>query len=174
MYDLIIASYSLYFFPHLVSEIARVLCNGGLFLAVTHSRFTLREVLPFIPACMKDFHVEPLGEIAILRLFSAFSLENGSTLLEPHFEKVERIAFRNELLFEKDDMEGFFQYLNGKEYLFMKDVWELDPEKRENVKKCFYRKIHEYTLQRQNGVTITKDDGIFRCYKKTSDLDKDL
>jgi len=173
MYDLVIASYSLYFFPHLAGEIARVLRNGGMFLAVTHSRFTLREVLPFIPACMKHFHLEPPGEIAILRLFSSFSLENGAALLEPHFEKVERITFLNELLFERDDMEEFLQYLNGKEYLFMKDVWALDPENRENVKKCFYRKIHDYALQRENGVTITKDDGIFRCYKKPSGLDKD-
>lgn len=165
-YDLIIASYSLYFFPHLVDEIARVLCNDGVFLAVTHSRFTLKEVLPFIPACMRHFCAEPPGEIAILRLFSAFSLENGSFLLTPHFERVEKIVFRNELLFAKDAMSEFLQYLNGKEYLFMKDVLELNPANRENVKRCFYRKIHEYAQQRENGVTITKDDGIFRCYKK--------
>jgi SAM-dependent methyltransferase len=44
-FDLVVASYSLYFFPHLIGEIARVLRTGGVYIAVTHSVHSLRELL---------------------------------------------------------------------------------------------------------------------------------
>ena len=42
--DLVICCYSLYF-PQIVSDIYRVLRNGGVLLAITHSENTLRRRL---------------------------------------------------------------------------------------------------------------------------------
>ena len=44
-FDLVVASYSLYFFPGVIPEIARVLRPNGLFLAVTHTENSCRDLL---------------------------------------------------------------------------------------------------------------------------------
>ncbi|MFW5861720.1 MAG: class I SAM-dependent methyltransferase, partial [Spirochaetota bacterium] len=44
-FDLVISSYSLYFFPHLIPHIARILSPGGIFISLTHSRNTLNEIV---------------------------------------------------------------------------------------------------------------------------------
>ncbi len=64
-FDMAIASYSLYFFPHLVGAIARVLSPEGVFIAVTHSKYSLREVTSFVPRCMERMGIVPPIVIAI-------------------------------------------------------------------------------------------------------------
>jgi SAM-dependent methyltransferase len=165
-FDLVAASYSLYFFPHLIGEIARILSPEGIFIAITHSRFTMREILGFIPSCMKEAGAEPPRELVIEKLFSAFSLENGMSLLGPHFEHVEQIEFNNTLSIPQEDVKHFVAYLDGKKPLFLKDVRDAYPGKLVRVKDCFYRKIHEYSENVKEGLIITKDDGIFRCRRR--------
>ena len=162
-FDLVAASYSLYFFPHLIGEIARILSPGGIFIAITHSRFTMKEILNFIPSCMKEAGAEPPRELVIQKLFAAFSLENGEALLRPRFERVERIVFNNTLSIPQEDVKHFVAYLEGKKPLFLKDVRDAWPGKVARVRDCFYRKVHDYSREVKDGLIITKDDGIFRC-----------
>jgi ubiquinone/menaquinone biosynthesis C-methylase UbiE len=96
-FDLIVTSYSLYFFPHLIGEIARILKDGGLFIAITHSKNSLSEALVFLPQCIQSMGFEQPGEIMIHRLFASFSAEDGREKLESSFNSVERIDFDNRL-----------------------------------------------------------------------------
>lgn len=77
-FDLVIASYSLYFFPHLIPEIARVLRGSGVFITVTHSKYSLKELTSFVPFSMRTAGIDAPEELRINRLFRAFSLEEGA------------------------------------------------------------------------------------------------
>jgi SAM-dependent methyltransferase len=161
-FDLVIASFSLYFFPHMISRIAKVLRRTGLFIAVTHSRHTLHEVIRFVPSCMRAVGLTPPDDLRINRLFRMFSLEEGASQLSPHFEEVERILYENSLVFPFDQFDECVEYLDTKKHLIFKEVSEMYPYKIEDVAAAFNMALFEHA--RLHGkVLITKDDGIFRC-----------
>lgn len=161
-FDLVIASYSLYFFPHIIEEIARVLHKDGLFIAITHSRHSLKEVTRYVPRCMEMIGLTPPSEIAINRLLGAFSLENGREMLEPYFSSVERIIYPNNLLFPLDQAEACIDYLEKKRFLIFKDISENHPQKVEDMLSYFHAMIHEHAHV-HGEIAITKDDAVFRC-----------
>jgi len=161
-FDLVIASYSLYFFPHLIAQIARILRSSGIFIAVTHSMNSLQEVTRFIPLSMKAVGLIPPDELKINRLFKVFSLEEGALQLMPHFEKVERILYENSLIFPFDRFDEFVEYLDTKKHLIFKEVSEMYPLLVEDVAASFNRSLFDYA-RLFGRVLITKDDGIFRC-----------
>ena len=161
-FDLVIASFSLYFFPHMIPWIAKVLRRTGLFIAVTHSRHTLHEVIRFVPSCMRAVGLTPPDDLRINRLFRVFSLEEGASQLSPHFEEVERILYENSLVFPFDQFDQCVEYLDNKKHLIFKEVSEIYPYKIEDVAAAFNMALFEHA--RLHGkVLITKDDGIFRC-----------
>jgi SAM-dependent methyltransferase len=162
-FDLVIASYSLYFFPHLMGEIARILSPEGVFIAVTHSRESLKEVMKYVPLCMEKVGITPPGEIAISRLFREFSLEDGGEELSRHFGSVERIIYPNRLNFPFEGVGDCVSYLDKKRYLIMKDVSETDPQKLEDMVFYFKAMVYEHA-RKHGGVDITKDDAVFRCF----------
>lgn len=161
-FDLVIASYSLYFFPHLIREFARVLSPGGLFITVTHSKHSLKEVTRYVPKCMEMVGIEPPLEIAINRLFQSFCLEDGEEKLAPYFDRVERVVYPNDLLFPLDQVMECISYLDKKRFLIMKDVSEKYPHKLEDMIRCFNAMVCDHA--RLHGkITVTKDDAVFRC-----------
>jgi SAM-dependent methyltransferase len=162
-FDLVVASYSLYFFPHLVGEIARILSPGGVFIAITHSRHALKEVTRYVPRSMEMAGLAPPEEIALSRLFRSFSSENGGRALSRHFGRVERIVYPNRLRFPPEKVGDCVSYLDKKRALIMKDVSESDPQKMEDV--VFYFRKMVYAYARENGgFELTKDDAVFRCH----------
>jgi ADP-ribose pyrophosphatase YjhB (NUDIX family)/SAM-dependent methyltransferase len=163
-FDLIIASYSLYFFPHLIGEIARILDRNGIFIAVTHTEFSLKEIIPFIPHCMNDLGLAPPDETLISRLFRTFSMENGEEQLEPCFEEIERIVFKNSLTFPSENVNDCIEYLEQKKHLLFKEMADNYPDRMEDFVSSFQRNIHEYARKKKR-IVITKDDVIFRCFK---------
>ncbi|HVN71927.1 MAG TPA: class I SAM-dependent methyltransferase [Desulfomonilia bacterium] len=161
-FDLIVTSYSLYFFPHLIPEIARILRREGVFIAVTHSKHALREVTKFVSAGMKMAGIEPPDDLKIHELFEAFSLEDGAAQLTPYFQDIDRAVYKNSLLFPFNRFHDFLEYINIKKPLFFKEVLEDQPAKMDDVMAAFTKTSYEHA--RENGkVLITKDDGIFRC-----------
>lgn len=161
-FDLVIASYSLYFFPHIIEEIARILHPDGIFIAITHSRHSLREVTGYVPRCMEKIGLTPPSEIAINRLFDAFSLENGREMLDPYFGHVERIIYPNNLLFPRDQADACIDYLEKKRFLIFKDISDNHPQRVQDMIPYFHAMIHEHA--RMHGeIVITKDDAVFRC-----------
>lgn len=163
LYDLIIASYSLYFFPHLVEEIARILKPEGVFITITHSQYSLQEVLHLIPESMKNMGLDPIEKTTIARLFEAFSLENGRKQLAPHFGRIDEIVYENVLRFPPDGIQDCIDYLEKKKFLLFKDVAERHPLKIEQVKNGFYDSLHTYAREKGE-ILLTKDDVIFHCF----------
>jgi SAM-dependent methyltransferase len=163
-FDLVAASYSLYFFPHLIGEIARILRPNGVFITITHSEFSLQEVIRFIPRCIRSIGLEALGEPAIRKLLQVFSLENGEKWLKGHFGKIEKIVFKNALSFPLDNEDDCIDYLEKKKNLLFKEIFETAPQRVEEVLSSFYHDIRESARERGT-VVITKDDCVFRCFE---------
>lgn len=161
-FDIIIASYSLYFFPDLIGDISRILKPGGIFIAITHSRRSLEEVLQFIPTSLAKMGLDHPGETRLARLFGAFSMENGQAQLTPYFRRIDVIIYENRLMFSKEDFGDCLDYLNKKDSLLFKDIEETYPRQREVIKSRFYDDLKQYT-EGKGFLSITKDDAVFRC-----------
>jgi len=161
-FDLVIASYSLYFFPGLISEIARVLKPEGIFITITHSKFSLKEITRLIPHSLKTIGVAPPKVIAINRLFLSFSQEEGQRKLAPYFRAIEMIRYPNAMIFPFERIIDCINYISKKRFLLFKDVTGQYPEKMDDVQLQIYQRVNN--LARDKGFfTVTKDDAVFRC-----------
>jgi len=165
-FDLIITSYSLYFFPHLIPDIARVLTPDGVFIAITHSKNTLKEAILFIRSCMKSVGSLDKEETVINKLFSAFSLEEGRSQLEKYFNRVERLDYANSMVFSAEHINDFIFYIQKKKNLIYKEVMELMPEKLDDIVQCVEQRIIDYTNTNRS-IKLNKDDAVFRCFEPT-------
>jgi SAM-dependent methyltransferase len=162
-FDLIIASYSLYFFPHLIKEIARLLNpTNGIFITISHSKYSLGEVLRLLPKCMEELGLEPIQKTSIARLFETFSLEDGLELLQPYFQKTDKIVYENALLFSKENIVDCIDYLEKKSTLLFKDVLEKYPLQLEDIRRKLYENISKHA-EEKGQIAINKDDVIFQC-----------
>ena len=161
-FDMIITSYSLYFFPYLIPEISRILAPEGVFIAITHSKNTLQEIMGFITSCMKIMGIKNQDETVLNKLFLAFSLEEGKDQLEKHFCNVERLDYNNSMVFDAGHIDDFIFYIKKKKILIYKEVMDLMPEKMGEIERCVENKIIEYS-QHHGSLMLNKDDAVFRC-----------
>jgi len=153
LFEAAICSYSLYFFPHVISDLARVLSPEGVLVAITHTEESCRELARLLN----------LSEDAspLVRLVSHFSGERGHELLLTCFEEVEAIEYRNELRFEGGRLEPLFSYLRFK-LPFMLNPDEAGPN---GVRGLVESHLAESRLHfaRAAEILVPKDDVIFRC-----------
>jgi SAM-dependent methyltransferase len=148
-FDLVIAAYSLYFFAHIVPEVARVLRPDGLFLAVTHSEGCFAGLLSAVGLSTDD---SPLA-----RLIREFSAENGEALLARDFAQVARVDYRNSLSFQREDRADFLTYLQFKLPLLSPGA-TFGKGLPEAVNKRASESLHG-----RGRVIVQKDDTLFIC-----------
>jgi ubiquinone/menaquinone biosynthesis C-methylase UbiE len=163
-FDLVITSYSLYFFPHLIKEISRVIRPDGLFIALTHSKFSINEVISLMYSAMEKEDISPPETASILRLYIAFSSEDGSSQVEPYFGRVEKVTFKNALIFPLDNIDECISYVKAKQNLLFKELFRDFPEKAEDVIDHIYQEIYSHA-QQKGAFKVSKDDAVFRCLK---------
>jgi ubiquinone/menaquinone biosynthesis C-methylase UbiE len=162
LFDVVISSYSLYFFPHLLRDISRILIPQGVFIALTHSKDSLKEVIRFVAGCMRSSGIKR-KEPVINKLFMNFSRENGESLLRSYFDIVERIDFANSINFSCDNIEDCIFYVNKKPYLIYKEIIDVMPEKLEIVQQCVESRLVDF-VKRNGSISVNKDDAVFRCF----------
>ncbi len=127
-FDLVISSFSMYFFPGSVENIAGVLKDDGVFVAITHSEDILRELIQHIPGVMEDMGVKLPEILCIQRLFQEFSCENGKELLHPFFAEITQKPFLNRLRFAQKELSKFIDYVEMKKHFFFKEAYEENPD----------------------------------------------
>lgn len=149
--DLVLCSWSLYFFPAILPEIARALRPGGRLLAVTHSVRAFFGLLEAAGLAARERESE-----ALLRRFSA---ENGAALLARHLGPVERVDYPNRLRFGPDDLGELLAYL-----AFKLPVLLAEPPCGPGLPTEAETAVRS-TLARQGEVWVEKDDVCFRCRK---------
>lgn len=141
-FDLVIAAYSLYFFPDMLPEIKRLLRPEGIFLAVTHSEGMLEEGEEF-------FHFKNLRG-----LIESFSAENGEEKVKQYFRRVSFIDYINSLVFDQQDGDDLALYIEFKAEFISKDV---NPAE---VTETLLRELYK-----RGRLTFNKNDRIFIAQK---------
>lgn len=101
-FDLVVAAYSLYFFPEMIGEVKRLLNNRGQFIVITHSESMLAEGEKYF-----DFS-------GLRKVIQGFSAENGEALLREHFSGVASVDYLNTLVFGRSDSNDLAQYIDFK------------------------------------------------------------
>jgi SAM-dependent methyltransferase len=109
-FDLVVAAYSLYFFPDVLPEVYRILRPGGTFLIITHSAAMLEEGEEFF-----DFS-------NLRQVINNFSAENGATLLRALFADITSVDYVNSLAFDKEQSDDLAKYIDFKREFISKDV----------------------------------------------------
>ena len=148
-FDLVVASYSLYFFPDVIPEIARVLAPHGLFLATTHTESSCQDLLRVAGL--------PVSDARLLGNIRNFSAENGGRLLAPWFGEVERIDYENKLMFRPAEYDEFLTYLRFKLPLLLPAT-----EPGGQIPKPLAKLIRGVLAEGQT-LVCEKNDAAFRC-----------
>ena len=149
-FDLVVCSYSLYYFVDILSEIARILAPHGLFVALTHTESSMVSLL-------RAAGLDQNAGAALLALTDRFSAENGYRLLKRWFGEVAQIDYQNSLRFQEDQIDELLTYLRFKLPLLFPDSAPGDdvPE----VVAGFAGTL----LSRAGEVVIEKNDSTFQC-----------
>ena len=148
-FDLIVASYSLYFFPEVIPELARILNPHGLFVALTHTEESCRSLIHATGCGEAESHLLPISR--------NFSAENGGGLLEPWFGEVQRVDYRNSLVFEADEHDDLLAYLR-----FKLPFLSPGSEPGSELPEPLWQAVQE-SLSRQGRVVLSKNDAAFHC-----------
>ncbi len=148
-FDLVISSYSIYFFPGIIPDVARVLRKEGLFLVITHSRSSFTGLYEAMGISRKDSEIP--------RLLRAFSAENGEEKLSRSFRDIERIDFPNTLSFTERDFNDLMLYAGFKLPLLLRDC------DNHGLLPDAYKKRLLFSLSDKKEILIDKNDTIFRC-----------
>jgi SAM-dependent methyltransferase len=148
-FDLVVCSYSLYFFPAVLPEIARVLRPDGRLLVLTHS---VRSFVELLAAAGLDPERSPL-----LALVCRFPAEGAEDRLSRHFAEVDRVDYPNALRFGPDDLAEAETYLRFKLPL----LHGAAPEAPELLASA--RAAIQSWLRAHGELVVTKDDAGFRC-----------
>ena len=119
--------------------------------------------MQLIPGCLEEIGLPRPQETTISRLLQAFSAEEGTGLLRPHFRRVERIMYANALEFPPEAVDDCVAYLEQKRALLFKEVPPHCPHKTRQALSYFEEAVCAYARE-HGGVHITKDDAIFRCF----------
>ena len=147
-FDLIVCSYSLYFFAEALPEIARMLTPDGLLLVITHSEESCRTFFD-------GFGLETKGE-GLAPIVRPFSAENGGDLLARWFQRVESIPYPNHLLFTPDHRLELLAYIQSKLPLLAEQILS------EGLVPAVLQRAVAGVLASRGEVRVGKDDACFR------------
>ena len=148
-FDLVVCSYSLYFFVEALPEVARVLAPHGRLLALTHTEGSIVSLLRAAGL--------PEDGSRLLALARQFSATNGRGMLNDCFDKVTQIDYRNSLRFETEHLEEFLAYLRFKLPLLVPDARPGD-----DLPEALVRFARD-SLADGGEVCVEKDDVVFQC-----------
>jgi len=148
-FDVIAASYSLYFFPGAAGAAAARLAPGGAFVAITHREESLRHLLDVLGL--------PPGEAPHLSVLHRCSAETGAAVLSPHFEDVELRRYPNSLAFGPGDAEALLSYVRFKLPLIVSGF-----DVGSDVPDGIVRRVLA-AFRERGRVNLDKDDAVFVC-----------
>jgi len=148
-FDLVVCSYSLYFFVDVLPEIARILEPQGLFLTITHSESSVASLL----------RTAGCGETGseLLSLVRRFSAENGHQLLSSWFGEVTQIDYPNSLHFKPEHVDDLLTYLRFKlPQLSVGGKLDADAD-------GVFVRLRDSLLSHPDRLMVEKNNAIFRC-----------
>ena len=154
IFDLILCSYALYFFPEIIPQISKLLKNDGLFIAITHANQFPNELTLLVKKTLKEKNITTDQNLPYEELINNFSDKNGYQLLSPWFNNIEIIDYKNSLVFHKNDFSDFIKYFKHKAPFFIKNNKGLN----NSIISCLEKEI-----KTMKSFEINKNDVIFIC-----------
>jgi SAM-dependent methyltransferase len=148
-FDLVLASFTLYFFVEILPEVARVLRPRGLFLAVTHYRDTMANV---VRAVGLRFRGTPLE-----RMMRSFCAENALENLRPWFQEVRSVDYPNTLEFLPDHRQDLLRFA-----VFKLPQLLPNGEVPDGKAEAISRGLLEH-LDQEGRLVVEKSDTAFHC-----------
>ena len=158
--NLVLCSFSLYFFPSVLPQLCRILKESGISIFITHSESHLKELTQLV---LEIIHSNGFPEINILphdELIKKFSGENGEMQLLKYFDKVERRNYFNELVFTNRSIGEFIHYFRYKKSFFFPTELLSDYNLITEVENELISYVNKHKK-----IRISKNDVIFICSK---------
>ncbi len=153
-FDLIFCSYSLYFFPDRIPDISRILRDDGVFVAITHDRNNMRELIAAVKAILSDLGHRPDDPLPVEDILGRFTAENGEAMLKPWFGDIRAVDYPNTLVFEAEHQPELLRYFHFKSPFFLHGT----PFRADTVADLL-----EARLRPQERFVLSKNDRIFIC-----------
>ncbi|MBC8214035.1 MAG: class I SAM-dependent methyltransferase [Candidatus Marinimicrobia bacterium] len=159
-FDLVLSSFSLYFFPEILTDIPRILKSDGNFVAITHSKYSLQEMLNDIRTSVMSANVDIENRFYYEKLLDKFSSENGFALLAEQFENVEEIQYSNLLHFPPEKLTPCYDYIDFRLSLMKDDMHFGNVISDENFYNTLQKTI-EFKAKKFGKYILNKSDTIF-------------
>jgi|GEM_PF-27818 len=166
-YDLILCSYSLYFFPEIIPRVARILKEQGIFIVITHNTPHIQELTDIVKEILTPDQFLEDGLLPYEILIRRFCDVNGTALLSPFFGSLSMKDFPNELLFDSSKIQEFEAFFRFKIPLLL-------PSKKGNGDKLsgsILKRVKDI-IHREGSFRIMKNDTIFICSKPLKAMTK--
>lgn len=165
-FDLILCTYTLYFFPYAIPDISRILRPDGIFIAVTHDVPHMPELVNTIKKLLSKRLGTPVKTLPLEELFDAFSNVNGLQMLTPWFGNITERKYPNSLKITDESLPALLNYLCFKGPKFTPHEMKLEEQFMRNDVADYFRSV----LAENKSLTITKNDTVFICrYPKVTD-----
>lgn len=148
-FDVVLSSYSLYFFVEAIADIARVLREDGCFIAISHNMELIDALI--------DITGLSHSRAVLTNIFGSFCGENAVSLLAPHFSHVEEVTYRNRLCFRKENIRALMTYVEHKLPFLLPGTFH-----SQGVEHDVLEAVPAY-FEAHGEVVIQKDDCCFRC-----------
>lgn len=157
-FDLILSSFSFYFFPEYIGRIASLLKNDGICVAITHAVPHMHELTSFVKALLHLRGIGHSGDLPYESLIRNFSSENGKELLNPWFSDIQRQYCKSSLVFPDGDYDSLLKYFKFKHRFFLTE----NKNRTDELIGLLLEKVKK-EMKLYGKFTITKDDIIFVC-----------
>lgn len=156
--DLVLSSFSMYFFPEALPVVASILKSTGKLIIITHYSSHLCELTAMVNEIVTDLGFPQSEPPPHDRLIANFTAEDGLTRLSPYFEKIEKRDYMNELVFDPPSATELIRYIAYKRSFFIPENILKDPLITKQVENEIFRRVSQRTE-----FIITKNDAIFIC-----------
>lgn len=156
-FDLVLSSFSIYFFPELVEKVAAILKKSGTFIIICHYSSHLRELTDLMTEILKSKGYPVSCPLPHDKLIANFPAEEGRERLTGYFKKIEQRKYLNELIFNSQTTSQLVSYIMYKLLFFIPE--ELGDKAINLNIETEIRKV----LKDQKEFRITKNDGVFIC-----------
>lgn len=149
-FDLVIANHVLFYcenVPKACAQVRRVLKKDGRFICSTYSGRHMQEVSQLVSEF--DDRIVLSGD----RLYEQFGLDNGESILKHDFSSIEKHIYEDSILVtEEEPLIAYVLSCHGNQNQYLLDR---------------YKEFRSFVKQKTKlGFSITKDAGIFICFKK--------
>jgi ubiquinone/menaquinone biosynthesis C-methylase UbiE len=160
--QLIIANYSLYFFPDILHAIRKALKDNGYFIVITHSKNQIQEFFADFEHIIQSAGMDIPKPIFKKQLQNQFNSENGEEILARYFTRIKRTDYKNDLRFPYQHLSKCAYYLNFKRHTIFDESIINKLSNNKILKKTIINYIRKKS-EIAGLYNLNKDDTIFHC-----------